>query len=59
MSKMTTSSKKIVETTSRIPCRGCVADCMFISKCEGKLWRMTDLTTAACLEAGRDKQANS
>jgi len=27
-----------------VPCRGCLADCIYITKCEGKPWRMTEST---------------
>jgi len=27
-----------------VPCRGCLADCIYIVKCEGKPWRMTEST---------------
>lgn len=36
-----------------VPCRGCTADCIYISKCEGKPWRMTDSTILTLLEESK------
>jgi hypothetical protein len=49
MSKVT-ERPKLLDNVRRIPCRGCVANCIFISKCEGKPWRMSDSTIALCRE---------
>ena len=26
-----------------VPCRGCVADCIYYPECEGRLWRLNDI----------------
>ena len=31
------------ETLKRLPCRGCLSDCIYYSECEGRLWRLTEI----------------
>lgn len=39
--------------TPSVPCRGCTTDCIYLSKCEGKPWRMTDSTVLTLLEKSK------
>jgi hypothetical protein len=39
-----------------VPCRGCLANCIYIANCEGKPWRMTEATILTILE--KSKAAN-
>ena len=38
-----------------VPCRGCMVSCVFITKCDGASWRMTDSVVATCLEQAGEK----
>lgn len=53
MSKCEQSPEKIKALNQVTPCRGCLIDCIYISKCEGKLWRISDATLLALLEESK------
>ncbi|GEM_PF-1372913 len=55
MTKTTMKSKE-EQTTTQMPCRGCLTSCIFISKCEGKPWRMTAPTIAICLKQAKSSK---
>ncbi|MFT7235742.1 MAG: hypothetical protein ACI9QV_001327 [Methylophagaceae bacterium] len=48
-----------IEISARIPCRGCFSACPYISKCEGKPWRMSESTIEFCLEQAESNQVES
>lgn len=50
MSSSASTPEKANAVNPLIPCRGCTADCIYISKCEGKPWRMTNATVSELLE---------
>ncbi len=50
-----TAPLKIAERPLLAPCRGCMANCIFITKCDGAPWRMTDLVVVACLKQAEKK----
>lgn len=31
------------KTIKHLPCRGCTADCIYYSECDGRLWRLAEI----------------
>ena len=53
------TSEKANIVAPLVPCRGCSADCIYISKCEGKPWRMTESTVSTLLEKSKTVNQSS
>jgi hypothetical protein len=53
MCSSTSTLEKANTVNPGVPCRGCTADCIYISKCEGKPWRMTNSTVLTLLEKAK------
>jgi len=53
MCSSASSPEKNNATYPLVPCRGCTADCIYLSKCEGKPWRMTNSTVLTLLEKSK------
>lgn len=49
MSSSTPNSENANDLNQLVPCRGCTKECKYITKCEGKPWRMSEATILAML----------
>lgn len=53
MSSSSSTQKNAKGVNPLLPCRGCVTDCSYISKCEGKPWRMTEAATLTLVKQSK------
>jgi hypothetical protein len=53
MSSSASTPEKAKNVNTLVPCRGCVVDCIYISKCEGKPWRMAETTVLTLVKQSK------
>lgn len=58
-SEMSAAAETATDSSSRLPCRGCIRDCRYFNVCEGKLWAMGRVTVTAAEVAKDDQLADN